>query len=461
MTAEGVHERRAARERAARKQAEALLEQKSLELYLANQDLTRARDELELRVAERTRELQQVNSELRSAKEAAEAASQAKTTFLANMSHEIRTPMTAILGYADLALDPTETSERRFEAAEIIKRNGEHLLEILDDILDLSKLEAGRVSIERIPVDPVEILEDVVDLMRVRAAAKALNLTMEPRSRLPRAVLTDPTRLRQILVNIVGNAIKFTEVGSVTLIGEFLAPSGAGRLRIHVVDTGVGIPSERLESIFATFGQADTTTTRCYGGTGLGLTLSRRLARLLGGEIEVSSQVGLGSRFSVEIDAPMVREHGFHRPHPAAETAALPPRPAHDHDLRGLKVLFAEDGPDNQRLISHLLRRRGAVVEIVDNGRDAVARVLDAPPPGYDVLLLDMQMPIMDGYQAAATLRAGGHTGPILALTANVLPVDRTRCLAAGCDDYASKPIDVDDLCSKLARLTGRAKPGT
>ncbi|MCA9245371.1 MAG: response regulator, partial [Phycisphaerales bacterium] len=174
-----------------------------------------------------------------------------------------------------------------------------------------------------------------------------------------------------------------------------------------------------------------------------------------------SSQVGRGSRFSVEIDAPMVREHGFHQLQPGADAPAAPPRPAHDHDLRGLRVLFAEDGPDNQRLISHLLRRRGASVEIVDNGRDAVNRVLDAASPGYDVLLLDMQMPIMDGYQAAATLRAGGHAGPILALTANVLPVDRKRCLAAGCDDYASKPIDVDDLCSKLGRLTGRAKSGT
>jgi len=438
------------RERAARKHAEAVLEDRARELYEANERLKAAHDELEVRVRDRTRELEL-------SREAAEAASRAKSGFLANMSHEIRTPMTAILGYADLLLDPNLEPAERLAHVSVIRRNGEHLLQVINDILDLSKIEAGRLDIERIECSPARVLGDVASLMRVRAAEKRLRFAVHYVPPLPSIVRTDPTRLRQILINLVGNAIKFTEDGEVVVT---LAVGGASPavLTLTVRDTGVGMSEEQLRSLFAPFSQADASTTRRFGGTGLGLSISKRLAHALGGEIAVESAPGRGSTFTVSvpvtvplgarwdevvsesIQPPPAVVGGARGPH--APPGALPDLPPGAPRLAGLRILLAEDGPDNQRLLTHVLQRAGAIVEVAANGLEAAEAGQRGGARPFDVILMDMQMPVMDGYAATRRLRANGHRGPIIALTAHAMEGDRAACLDAGCDDYATKPID-------------------
>jgi PAS domain S-box-containing protein len=407
-----------------------------------------------------------------SAQLAAESANAAKSEFLANMSHEIRTPMTAILGFAELlAGDSDVDSTRRAEHIGTIRRNGEHLLAIINDILDLSKIEAGKMSIEAASADPVRLVRDVVALMDVKARAKGLALSVVFESPVPAAVSTDAVRLRQVLVNLIGNAIKFTEVGSVRLAVS--ADPSRCLMRFDVIDTGIGISAEQCERLFRPFEQADASTTRRFGGTGLGLRISKRLAEMLGGDIAVRSEPGKGSAFTLTVaTGPLVHVEfvspgGLSLPGEAATraVAAASDLPLSGLPLSGVRILLAEDGPDNQRLLSFQLRKAGAIVTIVENGRLAVeAMTIDgtlqgelATPPRFDVILSDMQMPEMDGYASTRLLRSKGCVLPIVAITAHAMNGDEERCIEAGCDDYASKPVErtkLIELCVRAADLS-------
>lgn len=392
--------------------------------------------------------------ELRDAKEAAQAANYAKSAFLANMSHELRTPMAAILGFIDILIGNLHQVEN-MQAAQTIQRNAEYLLRLINDILDLSKIESGKLEAESIRVSPRELVQDVVSLMEVRAAAKNLALRLEIVGSLPATIQTDPLRLRQVLVNLLGNAIKFTEMGEVRLVVKLVASGGAPPcLRLEVHDTGVGMTENQLDRLFQPFTQADSSTTRKYGGTGLGLSISKRLTQLLGGDIEVQSKPGQGSMFVVTIqtgplaDIPLVEAH--------SPPESLAPTLAPLASCAGMRLLLAEDGPDNQRLITFLLRKAGAHVTVVDNGQQAVENTLTAEvnDQPFDVVLMDMQMPVLDGYSATRTLREHGYTRPIIALTAHAMSGDREACLAVGCDDYATKPVQRHLLLSLVAKYS-------
>ena len=368
-------------------------------------------------------------------KTAAEQASQAKSLFLANMSHEIRTPLTAIIGYSEALLDVKQTMAERIEGIRTIKQAGKHLLGIINDILDLSKIEAGRLEVEHLPVSLFELIDNVAALARLQAEAKGVGFEVEPVFPLPQTVMTDPVRVKQILLNIVGNAIKFTEQGKVTL--RVRHDAIGGRLVIEVIDTGIGISAEQLVRLFQAFTQADASTTRRFGGTGLGLALSKQLAEKLGGNISVDSAPGHGSRFTVTLlTGPvnaLVHSADEIRPEPQAEEAqAVPP------NLNG-RVLLVEDNPVNQRVIALKARHLGVEPRIVENGAQAVEVALAEP---YDLILMDMQMPVMDGVTATRTLRERGYAGPIIALTANSTQQDRQQCLDAGCNGFLTKPIE-------------------
>ncbi len=398
---------------------------------------------------------------LAQAHEAAEEASRAKSAFLANMSHEIRTPMTAILGYTDILAEEARKHEALREHIETIRRNGEHLLAIINDVLDISKIEAGQMRVEMIDTPLPQILEQVASLLRVRAVGKSIDFRLDYATPVPATIQTDPVRFRQILMNLIGNAIKFTEIGSVQVRVGVDAPDGARAhpvLRLAVIDTGVGMNDEQLSRLFNAFTQADDSVTRRYGGSGMGLHISKRLARMIGGDIHVTSAVDEGSTFELVLPLPLDAMRETVRP---GEGGELPDEPdavaspvAQPPSLAGVHVLLAEDGVDNQRLIGHLLRKAGAKVEIVSHGGEAVAAFKNAIKNGRepDVILMDMQMPEMDGYAATNALRLAGRVGPIIALTAHAMSGDRERCLAAGCDDYMTKPVDRRILLDIIAR---------
>jgi PAS domain S-box-containing protein len=403
---------------------------------------------------------------LRLAKAAAEDASRAKSEFLANMSHEIRTPMTAILGFTDLLLDERnfhEEPEKRISSIQTIQRNGAHLLSIIDDILDLSKIESGKIEIEAIPYSPFQIIEEVLSLMRVRSSEKGIALGCEFENAIPSNVLTDPIRVRQILLNLVSNAIKFTVLGGVRIVARYVR-GDRPRLEFDVVDTGLGMTPEQQSRLFKPFTQADSSTTRQFGGTGLGLTISKRLANLMGGDVFiVESCAGQGTRFRAYLDIGSIessklidpnqvsnyRNEGVNAEANSVQTAS--PKAV----LAGCNILLAEDGPDNQNLISFILKKAGAKVTIVENGQLAVESTLDAVIAGdpFHVVLMDMQMPVLDGYGATALLRSKGYGGHIIALTAHAMDSDRAKCISAGCDDYATKPIDRPSLIQQIATI--------
>jgi signal transduction histidine kinase/AmiR/NasT family two-component response regulator len=405
------------------------------------------------------------NAELRRAKEVAEAATVAKSEFLANMSHEIRTPITAVLGYTDLLLEQGLTENERWNHLRTIRRNGQVLLELIDDILDISKIEAGKLEVDRIVCSPSQILADISSLMQMRAENKGLSYAIQCDGPLPETILTDPTRLRQILVNLVGNAIKFTKSGHVRVAARLRPDDGTTpAIEFVVTDTGIGMTSEQISQIFYPFTQADTSTSRRYGGTGLGLTISKRLANMLGGDIDVISEPGKGSEFRVVVACGPLK---------GVPLAQLPPvitadAPAKLRPKLNCRILLAEDGPDNQRLISLILKKAGAEVVIAHDGEKAVEMAL-ATFPGwgrryddvshpFDLILMDIQMPGMDGCQATQRLRAEGYTGPIIALSAHATTHAAQECFDAGCTDYLAKPIDRDALLNKIAHHLERVR---
>jgi PAS domain S-box-containing protein len=425
----------------------------------ARADLVGHAHEIEVK----NRELAEARAIAETAQAQAEAANRAKSAFLANMSHEIRTPMTAILGYAENLQDVAIDTKERLIAVDTIRRNGEHLLTIINDILDLSKIEAGKMTVEAIPCAPVQIVHEVARLMRVRAESKRLRLTTSFDCPLPARVLSDPTRLRQILINLCGNALKFTELGGIEVrLALRGRTTSAPELVFTVADTGIGMDAGALQRLFRPFEQADGSTTRRFGGTGLGLDISRRLVEMLGGTIRAASQPGCGSTFTFTVPtgplAGVELIYGVDEEPAPTGASPGPQRPL--PRLRG-RILLAEDGPDNQRLIAAMLRRAGAEVTVADNGLVACTRAMAAKVAGtpFDLLLLDMQMPVMDGYEAADQLRRDGFDRPIIALTANTMSGDRERCLAAGCSHFAQKPIDRPALFTLLADLLPSATP--
>jgi len=432
--------------------------------------LRRSYDGLEERVRARTAELERAMRE-------AEAANRAKSDFLANMSHEIRTPMSSILGYAELMLTPDSSQSDRLDYVQTIRRNGEHLLQVINDILDLSKIEAGRFEIEAVACEPTQIVADVASLMRLRAEEKGLDFRVEFQSQMPERIVSDPTRLRQVLLNLVGNAIKFTERGSVRLRVALEEADGEPSLRFDVVDTGIGITDQQLSKLFRPFTQGDETMSRRFGGTGLGLAISKRLAELMEGSLSAASVPGEGSTFTLRVPTgplegvTMVEEPteavlwavatspdgaSAAADTPGADVAIEPTFVAEPDGQRKASILLAEDGPDNQRLISTLLRKAGFAVTVAENGELAVNLALHAEP-AYDLILMDMQMPVLDGYGATSRLRRRGYRGTVVALTAHAMAGDREKCLSAGCDDYLVKPIRRDDLIEAVeGHLAGR-----
>ena len=386
----------------------------------------------------------------------ADAASRSKTEFLANMSHEIRTPMTAIIGFVDLLADHGDGQENapsRDEAVETIRRNARHLLSLINDVLDLSKIEAGHMRMDRQRVRTLDLVQDALRLMDDRARQKGIALRLVMDGDVPESISTDPTRLRQVLINLLGNAVKFTDQGAVTLTLRRL-DDRQDKLAFEVADTGIGMTPEQLSRLYQPFVQADSSTTRRYGGTGLGLAITRRCIDIMGGAISARSAPGSGTTFEFTIDTgdltgiPAARLRS-NETKEGSSVLRLPS--AVRQPLSGIRVLLAEDGIDNQRLIRFHLERAGANVEIVDNGAKAVERVQDSSRMNrHDVILMDMQMPVMDGYEAVRRLTTAGERTPIIALTAHAMAGDREKCLESGCHDYLCKPVDVRALISAI-----------
>ena len=381
---------------------------------------------------------------LKEAKDRAERASAAKSQFLANMSHEIRTPLGAIMGFASLLKDPSLGRQEQDGFISVIERNSTQLLRIIDDILDLSKVEAGMMLIERIDFSLPEMLTDFSSLMGFKAREKGIDFSSRAGTPLPKIINSDPTRLRQILMNVVGNAIKFTDAGRVELRCSYEDQV----LTFEVEDTGRGVSPEQARSLFQPFTQADTSITRKYGGTGLGLALARSLAEAFGGRFTLErSELGKGSMFSIRIkvlvdpEADFVHGLGF-EPTPMRSVINL-------GQLAGLKVLLVEDSPDNQALISIFLGRAGARADIASDGEQGYAMALRGD---YDIVLMDVQMPVMDGISAIRRLRAEGFAKPVIALTAHAMKEERIRCLSAGFTDFLSKPVAREELIAAILR---------
>ena len=439
-----------------------------------------ARKNDEKRLQEYAQELERKNEELESALVTAREATQLKSRFLANMSHEIRTPMNGVLGMTDFLLGTSLTAEQQ-EFAGSIKKSADALLTLINDILDLSRIEAGKLRLDRLPFSLAATIEESSSLFALQARTKGLDFSSAVSGDLPEMLAGDPGRVRQVLTNLIGNAVKFTDSGRIDVEAELVRPTEDGFLvRFTVRDTGIGIPPEQQSRLFESFTQGDGSSTRKYGGTGLGLSISKQLVELMGGELGVVSQPGEGSHFwftasfgKAGIVAPVAPPKRA-IPVPASPTPAVPAPPAapkvpipstkpasvaqekSNSGLRKLRVLLAEDNEINQRIALRLLEKLGLGAEAVDNGRAAVEALAQK---NYDLVLMDCMMPEMDGFEATAVIRnrerGKGHT-PICALTANAMEGDREKCLAAGMDDYISKPVGIDKLREVVERLVHR-----
>jgi len=419
-------------------------------------ELERTNQTIERIIAERT-------TQLEVAVRIAEGANRAKSEFLANMSHEIRTPLNGILGFADLLAKGFVQSETdRQEYLHHIQTSGRHLLTLINDILDLSKIEAGQLTLERVTCSPHEIISEVFSVLRVEAQTKGLSLTCNWSGAVPKTIVTDPVRLRQLLMNVAGNAIKFTGEGSIRVDAKLDQSGQEPLLLIKVVDTGIGIPPDKLENIFDPFVQSDSSVTRRFGGTGLGLTISRRIVTALGGDITVDSELGVGTTFTFTAATGSLS---------GIEMLAAPPTdaltgksvvPSADKwTMPSAKVLLVEDGAINRKLIVAVLSKAGIDMTTAEDGQLGVERALQED---FDLILMDMQMPIMDGYAATSRLRQEGLTIPIIALTAHAMKGDEAKCKAAGCTGYLAKPIDMDGLLETVAEAVtqhGNGRAGT
>jgi signal transduction histidine kinase/ActR/RegA family two-component response regulator len=397
-------------------------------------------------------DLARTKHELELAYERSEAANQAKQRFLANVSHEVRTPLNGVLGITEMLIESGLRPEQ-LEQAEIVRRCGSNLLLLVNDLLDLSKIEAGKMTVESIPFEPESLLHDVATLHQATAAQRgiALRLTIEPG--LPARITGDPTRLRQVLNNLVGNAIKFTDDGEVRICAGLGVRDGAAWLHMEVADDGVGIPSDRLDAIFESFVQADDSTTRKHGGTGLGLAITRELVRLMGGSVHVESTFGVGSSFRVEIPV-SAEDLRAPAPAPAAATAGTEPRRYAAAGEKALRVLLAEDQDVNALILQKTLTRFHCEVLRARDGEEAVAVFQRSAP---DLVILDLQMPRLDGFGAARAIRAlpGGGQVPILALSAHCDAEVRAACQTAGMDDALPKPCGEARLQEALQALSG------
>ena len=397
-------------------------------------------------------ELENRTLALETSKAEAERANEMKSVFLANMSHEIRTPLGAMLGFADLLRDSTLSIEDHAHYLEILLRNGRQLSVIIDDILDLSKVEAGYLTLEVVPMSPVEIATGVITFLENSATEKNLTLNYIREPSTPDSVWSDPVRVRQVLTNLIGNAIKFTPKGTITLRSYSESSAGKTSVYFEIKDSGIGISESQRDRIFDNFVQADGSMTRRFGGTGLGLALSRRLADALGGKIELTASVpGEGSSFSFSFaDQKLANtQAGFESSEiktRASSAASFPGARA----LEGFKILIVDDTADNQLLIGRMLTQQGARIESATDGLEGCSRALRGD---FDLVLMDIQMPQMDGYTATKHLRDQGFARPIIALTAHAMQDVRQKALSVGCTDLLTKPIDRDQLIAKIVAL--------
>lgn len=379
-------------------------------------------------------------------------ATKAKSAFLANMSHEIRTPLTGIIGFAELSLTSNQTKEDRITSIKNILKSGKHLLSIINDILDISKIEAEKLEVEHIDMSPIDILEDVKSIATLQAEEKGIEFFINYIFPLPKLISSDPLRIKQILLNLCSNAIKFTNKGVVHI--NVSADIAKEKMFFEVIDSGIGLNQEQQSHIFEAFKQADATTTRKFGGTGLGLSLSKQLSEMLGGDISVQSQIDVGSKFCVSIKTGLIdtKDIIFRLDNKPEKEEIV--ENFSDIKLKG-SILIAEDTPINQTLLEMYLGDCGADIHIVGNGELALNKALEQP---FDLILMDMQMPVMDGLTATKKLRENLYSGPIVALTANAMREDVASYKQAGCDDFVSKPIDIKQLEGVVVKFLKKAE---
>lgn len=454
-------DRRLREEAAARHDAESAL----AEVSAAGEVIRRQYEDTNEELRRVCQELEEAIERADRSEVAAEVAAHSKYEFLAGFSHRARTLMTPIIGFAESLSDPVMTGEDRERALETIKRNGRELMTNLSSLLDIAYLETGRLEIKHAVCSPFHMVSEALSVAKPAAARKGLDLSVDYVGPLPETIQTDPARLSQILTKLIGNAIRYTEVGGVRLAVYFSDSEIEPVLQFDVIDTGVGMTEGQLGVLFDPFSNLGGQESLQFGGTGLGLTICKRLAGLLGGDLSVDSVPDQGTTFRLTIatgplDGVELVEgpsEAIAEEHPGASEAAVDV----EHEPLDARVLLAEDGPDNQRLISFILKKAGAEVTLAQNGGEAVERALGALAEGrpFDVILMDMQMPTLDGYQATSQLRARGYSGPIVALTAHAMTGDREKCLQVGCDDYAAKPIDRLKLLATLHAWRGRQSP--
>lgn len=432
-------QRKVDREKTARSEAERMLEEKSKELYYRNRELEILSDSLEQKVQKRTIDLEKARDE-------ALAANRAKSAFLANMSHEIRTPLTAILGHADNINKGYYDKNKSQNALGRIISNGEHLLKLINDILDISKIESNHLTVERLSFSPTKLLEEVQSLIQNQADSKSLQLTLLSAT-LPDTIQSDPTRVKQIVLNLCSNAVKFTENGGVTIEAKYVADSN--QLQIAIADTGIGIETDKLDKIFKPFEQADESTTRKFGGTGLGLYISQQLSQLLGGDLQVSSTLGQGTTFTMAVNCGAINLANQYNVQTQTTSDDIP-------QLSG-NILLVEDTLVNQELISFNIKLTGANLDLAENGQEAVEKALQNK---YDLVLMDIQMPIMDGKQAMEMLSSLGYQDPVYALTANVMTNDLQEYSALGFQGSLAKPLENDKFYAVLTKHLKKATLG-